>query len=230
MALRRLSPLASGDEPCRVLAPLAGVALAAEPVHGDGQRLVRLAADRAVRHRAGGEPLDDRLDWLDLLDGDRSAPVELEVEEAAERAEPLVLLVDRLRVLLEDVEPPRPGRVLEPVDGLGVEQVELPLAAPLILAPLLEGPGPDLAGGIGAGVVRQGLAGDLLQADAADARGGLVEVAGDELLVQADRLEDLGAAVALDRADAHLGHHLDDPLLDRLAVLLDRLGVVDAPA
>jgi hypothetical protein len=31
-------------------------------------------------------------------------------------------------------------------------------------------------------------------------------------LVEADRLEDLGAAVALDRRDAHLGHHLDDAL------------------
>ena len=35
-----------------VLAALAGVGLAAEPVHGDGQRLVRLEADRPVRHRA----------------------------------------------------------------------------------------------------------------------------------------------------------------------------------
>ena len=36
----------------RVLAALAGVALAADAVHGDGQRLVRFLADRAVGHRA----------------------------------------------------------------------------------------------------------------------------------------------------------------------------------
>ena len=51
-----------------IFAALAGVGLAAEPVHRDRQRLVRFLADRAVGHRAGREPLDDRLDRLDLVD------------------------------------------------------------------------------------------------------------------------------------------------------------------
>ncbi len=50
---------------------LAGVALAADAVHGDGQRLVRFLADRSVRHGAGLEALDDRVDRLDLLDRHR---------------------------------------------------------------------------------------------------------------------------------------------------------------
>ena len=58
--------------------------------------------------------------------------------------------------------------------------------------------------------------------------GRLVEVGPDKLFVEADRLEDLGAAVALDGADAHLGHHLDDPLLDRLPIAVDGLVVIDA--
>ena len=37
-----------GDVPLRILAALAGVRLAADPVHRDGQRLVRFLADRAV--------------------------------------------------------------------------------------------------------------------------------------------------------------------------------------
>ncbi len=41
------------------LAALAGVRLAADPVHRDGERGVRLARDRAVGHRAGRETLDD---------------------------------------------------------------------------------------------------------------------------------------------------------------------------
>ena len=45
------------------------------------------------------------------------------------------------------------------------------------------------------------------------------EVAVDDFLVEADRLEDLGAAVALDGGDAHLGHHLEDALVDRLDVI-----------
>ena len=76
-------------------------------------------------------------------------------------------------------------------------------------------------------VVVERLGGDLGQADAADPRRRLVEVAVDELLVQPDRLEDLGTSIALDRADAHLGHHLDDPFLDRLAIAVNRLVVVD---
>ena len=42
-----------------LLAALAGVRLAADRVHGARQRRVRLARDRAERHRAGREPLDD---------------------------------------------------------------------------------------------------------------------------------------------------------------------------
>src|SRR6185436_20361838 len=55
----------------RILAAFAGVRLGAEAVHGDGEGLVRLLADRAVGHGAGGEALDDRLDRLDLVDRHR---------------------------------------------------------------------------------------------------------------------------------------------------------------
>ena len=68
----------------RVLAALAGVRLAAETVHRNRERLVRLAADRAVRHRAGREPLEDRLDRLDLVDRDRR-PGRLQAEQPAQR-------------------------------------------------------------------------------------------------------------------------------------------------
>ena len=141
IALFLLSPLGKRLVPLGVLAPFAGVRLAAHPVHGDRQGLVRLGRDRAVAHGAGREPLDDRLDRLDLLDRHRlrSCPSR-NVEQAAQRAEPLVLVVDQPGVLLEDVVPARLRGVLEPEDGLGVEQVELAVAAPLVLAPL-EQPG-----------------------------------------------------------------------------------------
>jgi hypothetical protein len=57
----------------RVLAALAGVRLAAEAVHRDGQGLVGLMRDRAVAHRPGREPLDDLADRLDLVERDRRA-------------------------------------------------------------------------------------------------------------------------------------------------------------
>ena len=53
------------------LAALAGVGLAADPVHRDRQRGVRLARDRAEAHGAGGEALDDFLRRFDLVDRHR---------------------------------------------------------------------------------------------------------------------------------------------------------------
>ena len=60
---RRALRVAVGQrlEPLGVFAAFARVALAAEAVHGDGQRFVGLGRDRAEAHRAGAEPLDDLL-------------------------------------------------------------------------------------------------------------------------------------------------------------------------
>ena len=69
--------------------------------------------------------------------------------------------------------------------------------------------------------------GDLGEADAFDAGGGAGEIFGDEIGLQPDRVEDLRAAIGLVGGDAHLGHHLEDALVDRLDVALDDLVVVD---
>ena len=55
----------------RILAALAGVGAAAEAVHRDRQRLVRLGRERAERHAGAIEARQDRLERLDLLDRDR---------------------------------------------------------------------------------------------------------------------------------------------------------------
>jgi hypothetical protein len=73
------------------------------------------------------------LDRLDLLDRDRRARALLELEQAAQRGQ-VRLVVDQLRVLLEDLVALGAGGVLQLEDGLGVEQVVLALAAPLVLA------------------------------------------------------------------------------------------------
>ena len=72
-----------------------------------------------------------------------------------------------------------------------------------------------------------GLALQLREPDAAEPRRGAGEVPVDERAVEAHRLEDLRAAVRLQRGDAHLGHHLEQPLLDRLDVAGLRLGLVE---
>ena len=214
-----------------VLAALTGVGLAAQPVHGDREGLVRLLADRAVGHRAGREPLDDLGDRLDLLDRDRlatGAAGVLEPEQPAQGHQALGLLVDARGVLLEHVVAPGTGGVLETEDGLGVEQVGLALATPLVLAAdgELAVRRADAAARVRRAVPHRDLLGDHVELDAAELGRRAGEVAVHQGLREPDGLEDLRTGVGGHRGDAHLGHHLQHALAQRLDEVLDRdLGV-----
>src|SRR5205823_1693885 len=229
-------------EPVDVLAALAGVGPPAQPVHRDGQGLVRFGGDRAVAHRAGGEPLDDALRRLDLVDRHRLPVAVAQLEQAAQAARVGGQRVDRAGVPLEHLVLPAAGRVLEQEHGLRVEQVHLALAPPLVLPADLQLPAyrrrlvgrlsrpgpPRERRGPGAGVPGGDLGGDLGQPDAADPAAGTGEVPLHQLRVQPDGLEDLGTAVRRDGGDAHLRHDLQDALGQRLDVVGDRLGRLDA--
>src|SRR6185436_5492050 len=86
-------------EAISLFAAFAGVRLATDPVHGDRERGVRLARDRAEAHRARGEAPDDVLGRLDLIELHRLALLVrggLDPEQAAQRQQPLGLLVEDL--------------------------------------------------------------------------------------------------------------------------------------
>src|SRR5439155_24367219 len=107
------------------------------------------------------------------------------------------------------------------------EEVMLAVAAPLVLAPAAERrAGPPRR--VSVAVPLQRLARDAVHPDAADPRRGPGEVPIDEGTVQPDRLEDLRAAITLQRRDPHLRHHLEDPFVQRVDVVLHRLVVADA--
>ena len=216
-----------GREAVGVLATLTGVGLGAQPVHGDGERLVRLGGDGPVAHGAGGEPLDDLGDGLDLVERDGLAVGEL--EQPAQRHQPFGLVVHPGGVLLEDLVATFLGRVLQLEHRLGVEQVLLALAAPLVLA---TDPQVTVRGLLGPRQVREAVAardllGDLVEVDAAELGGGAGEVAVDQVLRQPDGLEDLRAGVGRDRRDAHLGHDLEHALGAGVDVVALRLVVGD---
>ena len=81
-----------GLEAIRLLAAFAGIGLSADAVHGDGERGMRFARDRAERHGASGETAHDALRRLDLLDRHSLAAVLLrrfEPEKAADGEQPL---------------------------------------------------------------------------------------------------------------------------------------------
>ena len=211
----------------RVLAALAGVALAADAVHGDRQRLVRLLADGAVRHGAGLEARGDRRDRLDLVERHRRRG-RFERQQSAQGGEPLGLVVDQLRVLLERGVVVAAARLLQQVDAARVEQVEFAVPAELVLAVHVERPAAHRGGGERLGMLLRGFARDLGQADALHARRGPGEVAVDQIALEPDRLEDLRPAVGLDRRNTHLGHDLDDALDRGLDVAVDRVRVLRA--
>ena len=194
----------------RIFAAFAGVAFTADAIHRDGERLVRLLADGAVGHRTGLEPFHDTLGWLHLIDRDRTAGLEL--QQTAQRAEVLRLVIDELRVLLEDRVTAGTHRLLQSVDGFGIEKVGFTIIAPLILATHGEHVTVDLPFGVGRVVPCEHLLRDHIKADATDPGGRPREVVVDDILTQANGLENLRPAVALNGGDAHLGHHFDDTL------------------
>ena len=94
---RAAAPVAVGValETLFVFAAFAGVGLAADAVHGDGQRLVRFLADGPERHGAGGEALHDLAGRLHFFErnGFRAGFLRRsEFHQAAQRAEFAVLL------------------------------------------------------------------------------------------------------------------------------------------
>ena len=214
-----------GLEALRILATLTGVGLRTEAVHGDRQRLVRLLADRAVGHRTRGEPLDDLADGLHLVERDRLALPLGEPEHPTQGHQPLGLVVDPRGVLAEDVDAPGSRRVLQPEHGLRVEQVRLALTAPLVLAADRQGAvrRRDPAGRVGHRVPTGHLLGDHVEPDAAEPGRRAGEVLVDQRVAQADRLEDLRAAVGGDSGHPHLAHHLQHALAQRLHQVAHRL-------
>src|SRR6202012_2612175 len=86
------------------------------------ERGVRLARDRAERHRTGGEALDDLLGRFDLVERNRLALFVLsglDLEQAAQRQQPLGLFVEDFRKRAVTLQRIAARGVLQDRDGLG---------------------------------------------------------------------------------------------------------------
>ena len=182
----------------RVFAALAGVALAADAVHGDGQRLVRLLADRAIGHGARLEPLQDRFDRLDFLNRNGRFG-EFQPEEAAQRAEPFGLVVDQFAVFLENLVIAVAAGVLQFVDRLRVEKVVFPLLALLIMPARLQSVAVERPVGKRLIVARLATSAAMASRPTPAMREGVqVKYLSMNGWLQSDGLENLRAAIALD--------------------------------
>ena len=218
-------------EAARILAPLAAVRLAADAVHGDRQGLVGLGAQRSERHAGRGETTADLLDRLDLLDrnGTRRQCDELQqiargVRGGSQNGIHVGLVV--LGFVGAD-------EAVEVLDDRWGDGMKLAAAADAVESgvPELERHGflsflDGKRSGVGHFVAREGLAGDLFKTDPLDLGWGTGETLLDELGGDAGRLEDLGATVATDDGDTHLGHDLEQSALERLLVVELGIGEV----
>ena len=205
-----------------ILAAFTGIRLAADTVHGDGQRGVRFGRDRAERHGAGGKALDDFLGRLDFVERDRTA-LRLEFEQAAQGQVTLGLIVDQLGVFLVGLVLARAGRMLQLGDGVRGPHVFFATGAISVFAASIEHGGQHRVGREGFGMQTDGFLGHLEDTDTLDVRRRTGEILLDEVLLQANGFEDLGAGVGHVGRDAHLGHDLAQALADGLDEVLGEL-------
>ena len=206
-------------ETARVFAAFSGVGFAAETIHGDGQCFVGLFRDRAKAHGTGTEALDDGADRFDFFKGNRWLLI-LELEQTTQRAELLALIVDQVRITAEVVAVSGAHSILQHSDYLWIHEMGFPFTTPGVFGTTLQTTVGVHLLSVGIAVAHQALCCDLIQPGATDATGGAWKIFADEILVQTDNFEDLGAAVTLQCADSHLGEDFEQALADRLDVVL----------
>ena len=208
------------------LAAFAGVGLAADAVHGDGKRGVRLAADRAERHGAGREALDDLLGGLDLVERDGLAAHllgGLDAEHAAQGQQLLGLLVDLLGVGAIFLRQAAAHGVLKIGDHLRAPHMRLAAHAEGIFAADVERVAQHRRSRRRLELWRSTVS-RAISSSPTPSTWVLVPVKylATKSDLRPDGVEDLRAAIGLIGGDAHLRHHFEDALVGRLDVALDR--------
>mmetsp|Transcript_9721 Transcript_9721/g.24003 ORF Transcript_9721/g.24003 Transcript_9721/m.24003 type:complete len:251 (+) Transcript_9721:3487-4239(+) len=226
-ALGVVGAVRPGHQARHVLAPLARVGLAAHAVHGAGQRGMRLQRDRPIRHGAGAETPYNRRRRLHRLHCHGRA-VAIEAEHTSQVA-PLVECVGDVGVRAELCGGVAARRRLQVLDGAWVVEVALGGHTVFIAAPV-ELPGVAQRGGLRGAVRRHGtrrvshcvqlhgVRRQLCEPDPLHATRRATETLPHHVRVQPQRLENLGALIRCQRGDAHLGKHLEHPVLHRLEV------------
>ena len=206
-------------ETAGIFAAFTGVRLAADPVHGDGQRGVRFGRDRAQRHGAGGETFDDFAGRFDFVDADRRAG-RLDFEQTAQRHVTLGLVVDDAGVLFKSFVLARTRGVLQLGNRIRRPHVLFTADTEGVFAAGFQQMVEHRVMCKGTVMHAQRFFSHFVQANAFDLRRGAREVFLHEVRGQTDGFEDLGAVVRLIGRDTHLRHHLAQALVHGLDVAL----------
>ena len=199
----------------RILAAFARIGFRADPVHRDRKRFVRFRAECAERYAGRHETLADFGDRFHFLDRYRVA-LGAEFHQVAQAyrrrlAHGLgVFFVGRIGIRGDGFLQRMNLRALEAV-GLAALPIAVQPADRQCRDVLVESADMQLAH----------LALKSGKPDSGNARRHTREVARNQPPAQPDRFEHIGAAIARNDRDTHLGHDLEQALVDRFAVTPD---------
>mmetsp|Transcript_8066 Transcript_8066/g.12984 ORF Transcript_8066/g.12984 Transcript_8066/m.12984 type:complete len:253 (-) Transcript_8066:2436-3194(-) len=197
---------------------------------------MRLERDGPITHGPCSKPLDNIRSWLHLFNRNGIACL-FEAQQATESGL-LIELVGQAGELLKGIHRVGARRLLHLCNGHGVVQMHFHAGGVAGPEMICAGIGKDA--GLGSALVDVGLDATIgqvveaqyvlcngLERHTGDARGGALETQVHHFFSNTKRLENLGTLVAGQRADAHLGHHLKHPIINRLDVICNGLGLLD---
>ena len=203
----------------RILTTFTGVGLTAKAVHRDRQCFVSFLTDGTVGHSTCLKALNDILNRLDFVDGDRLLRRN-EFQKTSDGAESFIFFVQAAAVFLKEVIVTFSDCILQLVDGLRIKHMVLAVFSPLVYT---------TGGQTGLGLLclicrfhtLLHFFCDLRKTDTADTGCGRSEVFFNDFFSDTQCLKDLGTLVTLDCRDTHLGKDLHDTMTCRVDVVID---------
>ena len=182
---------------------------------------MRFGADRAKRHCASGEALDDFFRRLNVIQSNRLGRVQLEFKQTAQGHVPLALVVDDLRIFLVGAEIVGSGRMLQLGNRIRRPHVLFAAHAKRVFTTGIERMRQYRIAAVSLLMQTQRLFCYFDDADAFNIGCSAFEIFVDKRLIQADRFENLRAAVRHVSRYAHFRHHLQQTLGERFLEILD---------
>ena len=197
----------------------AGVRLPANSVHRNSEIGMGLAADRPEGHRTGGKSFDDIDSRFDLVQRHGRAAGfcrRLQTEQTTQRHQLFALFVYRRSIGPVFFRQFAAYCMLQVGDCLGRPGMLFTADAIRVFTTDIERVFVDRIVAERIRVTHQRLGSDLRQPDTLDCGMGSGEIFFNKGRLEPDRIEYLRTAIGLIGRNAHLGHHLQQPLVDTL--------------
>ncbi len=199
-----------------IFAAFTAATLSPQAVHRDGDRLMGFLAERPIRDARRREPCADGFNRLHVLQRHRA--LRCEVEEIAQGG--VGTMIHRLGIVTIRFAIALLDGLMDIANHLGIEGVIL--TATTVFEEAARIPLQAVAGMVGGGMPGQEVAPQRVIPHATDPRRSASKTRLDDVLVDPDDLENLGAPVTANRRDPHLGHDLQDPVVDRFPKIGER--------